>query len=246
MEWRIGCSGYRYPEWTRVFYPEDLVKERWLAYYSRFFNTVELNATYYRSLSGNVLKRLYNETPSDFLFTVKAPASIMRARRFTEAQRIAGDFSDSMRDCLGDKLGAILFQTSGEYAYEHERLLRLIELLDPGIQNVVEFRHPSWWNLEVFSVLERAGVAFCGMSHPDLPSSVVRTTDTIYYRLHGVPSLYNSVYPTNVLEELVQDISLRSGSRRAFVYFNNPANGHAVVNARRLQEISALAHQTSR
>jgi len=242
IEWRIGCSGYRYPEWKRLFYPEELAEGRWLEYYSRYFNTVELNITYYRSPRMEVLRSLRERTPDDFFFTVKAPRRIMRARRFGEAQRLAGEFSECMQEGLADKLGAVLFQLSAEHTYDAEQLLRLTEMLDPAVRNVIEFRHSSWWNPEVFGVLERAGIAFAGISHPDLPQAVVNTTDTVYYRLHGIPYRYSSGYSQNALEDLTQAIASRPGIRRACIYFNNPAQGHAVTNARQLQEICAYVH----
>src|SRR5690606_7984651 len=151
------------------------------------------------------------------------------------------DFYRVATDGLGRKLGCVLFQFPADYTFREDRLLRITGLLDSSVTNVLEFRHASWWNDTVFETLKRANVSFCGMSHPSLPDEVMATTDTIYYRFHGVPHLYQSRYETAKLEQVVQDIQ-RQGGRRAFVFFNNTAEGHAITNAKQLQEICEFVH----
>ena len=82
---------------------------------------------------------------------------------------------------------------------------------------------------------------FCGMSHPSLPDDVVATTDTLYYRFHGVPHLYNSLYDIQLLEQTAQRI-ITHGARKAYLYFNNTAAGHAITNAKQLHDICELVH----
>lgn len=224
-----------------MFYPEELAEADWFSYYCELFNTVELNTTYYRSPRPEALRRLYAMAPADYHFSVKAPWYITQARRLGESQRLAREFSERMLEGLGEKLGTVLFQLPHDYVYDVDRLMWMTEVVDPAVDNVIEFRHPSWWNPEVFSTLRQAGIIFSGVSHPDLPNTVVQTAATIYYRLHGVPYLYNSEYTPQSLEDLAQSIANRRGVRRVCIYFNNAAEGHAVMNARKLQEILLLA-----
>jgi uncharacterized protein YecE (DUF72 family) len=172
---------------------------------------------------------------------VKAPRHITHYKKFREAQRMINDFNTAIKEGLKDKLGCVLFQFPSNFRFESDRLLRIIDMLDPSIRNVLEFRHESWWTPAVYEVLMRANVMFSGMSHPSLPDQVIATTDTLYYRFHGVPHLYNSLYEIQKLEQVVQDI-VSSGAKNAYIYFNNTAAGHAITNAKQLHDICELVH----
>ncbi|HET9486395.1 MAG TPA: DUF72 domain-containing protein, partial [Chryseosolibacter sp.] len=93
MEWKIGCSGYHYPDWKRVFYPDELPQKRWFEYYCTYFNTLELNSTYYKVPRLEFFKKCYAASPQGFVFTVKAPRSITDLTKFTAAQRTLQDFN---------------------------------------------------------------------------------------------------------------------------------------------------------
>lgn len=245
MEWKIGCSGFHYPEWRGIFYPSDMAQRKWFEYYSGSFNTLELNVTFYRFPRIESLKKWYNVSPKGFTFTVKAPRHITHFKKFKDAQRMLQDFNQTSRDGLREKLGCILFQFPPNYAFEAERLERIIDILDVSVKNVLEFRHPSWWNQEVFRMLGENHISFCGMSHPSLPDEVIGTTESLYYRFHGVPHLYNSKYDTQKLEEVAHALMHgHTKATEAYVYFNNTADGHAPLNAKQLQEISELVHKS--
>lgn len=242
MDWKIGCSGYHYPEWRGLFYPQDVSPKKWFEYYCQKFNTLELNVTYYKFPRLEVLKSWYARSPENFSFTVKAPRHITHFKKFRDARQMLQDFTETAKAGLSEKLGCVLFQFPANFHYVPERLSRIIDLIDGSFKNVLEFRHASWWNPAVYEALAAAKLTFCGMSHPDLPETVISTTDTTYYRLHGVPHLYNSAYEATKLEQLAQQISNQGNSRKAFLYFNNTAEGHAVANARQLQDICELVH----
>jgi uncharacterized protein YecE (DUF72 family) len=242
MDWKIGCSGYHYPEWKGIFYPDDIPQRKWFEYYSRHFNTLELNVTFYRFPRIEFLKSWYERSPEDFSFAVKAPRHITHFKKFKDAQRMLQDFNGAVKEGLGEKLGCVLFQFPANYKYEAGRLDRIIELLDVSVKNVLEFRHESWWNAEVYARLAKASVSFCGMSHPTLPDEPIGTSDMLYYRFHGVPHLYNSQYTIQKLDQIVQGLLAHTGALRAFIYFNNTADGHALANAKQLQDICELVH----
>jgi len=242
MEWKIGCSGYHYPEWKRIFYPEDMPVKKWFEHYCTFFNTLELNVTYYKFPRVEVLKKWYARSPEDFSFTVKAPRYITHFKKFREEQKMLRDFLGTVKEGLGEKLGCILFQFPSNFHYQPDRLSRILEALNGSVRNVLEFRHASWWDPAVFEGLGKSNICFCGMSHPKLPDKVIATTDTIYYRMHGVPHLYTSGYELQTLEKVAHEILGQPNARRAYIYFNNTADGHAVTNARQLQDICELVH----
>ena len=242
MEWKIGCSGYHYPEWKRIFYPEELSQRKWFEYYCEHFNTLELNGTYYKFPRVEVLKKWHSRSPANFSFTIKAPRHITHFKKFRDAQQMLNDFNETIKEGLSEKVGCVLFQFPATFQYEQERLSRIIDMLDVSLPNVLEFRHESWWTPAVYDALRKSKICFCGMSHPNLPEKVIGTTDTLYYRFHGVPHLYNSGYESSKLEQIAQEIFSHGRARQAFVYFNNTADGHAVTNAKQLQEICELVH----
>lgn len=241
-DWRIGCSGYHYAEWKGLFYPLSLDRERWFEFYCEHFNTIELNMTFYKFPRVDQLKRWYRRSPTDFQFVVKAPRIITHFKKFKDAQKYLIDFYQTIFNGLGDKVGGVLFQFPTAFEFTRERLSRLVELVNPSLLNVVEFRHASWWNDEVYDALARHQIAFCGMSHPDLPDAVIANASTGYYRFHGVPHLYTSHYNRQHLEDFVTNV-LHSGASGFHVLFNNTARGCAVINARQLQEIREVVRK---
>lgn len=242
MEWRIGCSGYHYPEWKGNFYPAEVAQRRWFEYYCQHFNTLELNITYYKFPRIETLKNWFARSPGGFSFTVKAPRHITHFKKFRDAQSMLSDFYETTKAGLREKLGCVLFQFPSRFHYDSERLAGILRTLDVSVCNVLEFRHESWWNPAVYEALEKSRVTFCGMSHPDLPEGFISTSGTLYYRFHGIPHLYNSKYEIAKLEQARQEILSRPGIARAFLYFNNTADGHAVTNAKQLQDICELVH----
>lgn len=225
-----------------MFYPEGTAKKKWFEFYCKHFNTIELNSTFYRFPRVENLRSWYDRSPESFLFSVKAPRLITHFKRLKEAQKYLLDFYTATREGLREKLGTILFQFPANFVCDEHNLERITNLLDPAFRNVVEFRNPSWWNDNVKQVLRENNIIISGMSHPSLPEEVLKTTETIYYRFHGVPHLFISKYDQQYLERVAQTIQHQEGVQEAFVYFNNTQEGAAICNAKQFQEICELVH----
>jgi uncharacterized protein YecE (DUF72 family) len=133
-------------------------------------------------------------------------------------------------DILGDRMGCFLFQLPPSYRYTKVRLNDIVSQLDPARRNVVEFRHASWWNEEVYSAFRKAGIIFCSCSAPRLPNELIRTADEVYVRLHGPKRWYRHDYSNEELGDWATKIK-DSGAKRAWVYFNNDFDAHAPENA---------------
>jgi uncharacterized protein YecE (DUF72 family) len=231
MNWHIGCSGFHYKEWKGVFYPEGLAQTKWFEYYSSQFDTLELNVTFYRFPQLSFLENWYNKSPDHFVFAVKAPRLITHYKKFNEVKELLNDFYTTCRSGLKDKLGPVLFQLPPGLKFTEEKLQQLIESMDNSFLNVIECRHESWWNEKVFSAFKSHNISFCSISYPGLPTEVMATTDTIYYRFHGIPRLYYSEYDEKDLK-IVTDSILKTQAETAYVYFNNTAGMGAIENAR--------------
>ena len=235
--YHIGCSGYYYRHWRGIFYPEKLPMRRWFEFYSQHFQTLELNVTFYRFPQLSFLQNWYAQSPAGFQFAVKAPQLITHYKQFHNVQQLLGDFYQTTAQGLQEKLGPVLFQLPPRLTYDAERLTRILDCLDPSFVNVLEFRHPSWWREEVYTALRQRQVTFCGQSHPLLPDTVLATSPTLYYRFHGVPDLYASPYPTEILRQKATEITQVAEVAQAYVYFNNDIGGSAIGNAQEMQRL---------
>ncbi|HYG01720.1 MAG TPA: DUF72 domain-containing protein [Chryseosolibacter sp.] len=243
IQWKVGCSGYHYDDWKRIFYPEDLAQKKWFEFYTTRFSSLELNVTFYRIPKVTSLQNLANRTPANFAFTVKAPRLITHYKRLSEAREALTSFYETVKEGFGDKLGCILFQFPSSFVYEEHRLERIVNLVDPSMKNVVEFRSPTWWIDSVYKGFTEKNITFCSMSHPNLPDNVIQTSNILYYRFHGVPFLYSSRYESSQLETVAQQIQSLSKVSEAYIYFNNTAEAAAVINARQFSEIcEAVSH----
>jgi uncharacterized protein YecE (DUF72 family) len=230
-KWWIGCSGFHYKHWKGSFYPDKLAQKNWFDHYSKHFKTLELNVTFYRFPRLPYLKNWYNQSPNDFTFSVKAPKAITHYKKFKDCERFLQDFYGTTREGLKDKLGCILFQLPEKVSYKHDKLQQIIESLDPGFKNVLEFRNESWWNPKVYQKLATHNISFCGMSHPSLPDFVIQNTKTVYFRFHGVPELYKSKYSLKTLKKVADEIENNPLTKEAFIYFNNDIDTSAIDNA---------------
>jgi uncharacterized protein YecE (DUF72 family) len=136
-------------------------------------------------------------------------------------------------DLLGPHMGCFLFQLPPSFHYSRARLERILSQLDPGRRNVVEFRHRSWWQEQVFAAFRARGTIFCSCSGPWLPDELVKTADDVYIRFHGIRQWYRHDYSAKELTVWAERIKA-SGARRVWVYFNNDRDGYAIKNARAL------------
>jgi uncharacterized protein YecE (DUF72 family) len=232
MQYFIGCSGFHYKHWRGNFYPEGLPVNKWFNFYCQYFATLELNVTFYRFPKLTTLQEWHEKSPANFVFSVKVPRSITHFKKLNDTSRMLGDFYGLIAEGLKEKVGSVLFQFPPNFSYTEINIKRIIDSVDHAFENVVEFRHPSWWNSEAIARLGEHNIAFCGMSHPDFPDELIANTQHIYYRLHGRQNLYASGYSENELKGIIAQISGKPDVKRAYLYFNNDIEGHAVDNAR--------------
>lgn len=236
--WRVGTSGWTYPHWKGPFYPDKHPKAAWLEYYARHFDTVELNATFYRLPGPATFENWRRRTPDGFIWSVKAGRYITHVRRLKEAEEPLRRFFDAASG-LGPKLGPTLFQLPPGLVYNEDLLKGFLDLLPPSLRHVLEVRHGSWINDTAFQLLKDHDIAFCiSDTAGRYPCEEAVTADFLYIRLHGSRKLYASKYTEQELEEWADKI--RAWDLDVFVYFDNDFEGHAVSNARRLKELLCL------
>lgn len=234
----IGCSSYATPSWQPLFYPEGLPKKQWFEFYCKHFNTYELNATFYRFPTLKSLQSWYEKTPHTFKFSIKAPKTITHIKRFADCNEEIEKFYSVIREGLKEKIACVLFQLPPSFTYSSERLKAIVTSVNPNFNNVVEFRHESWWRQDVIENLSENNVIFCTVNYPKLPTSVIKTTKTGYVRMHGNPKLFYSEYTPEDIEALYKDIKAQN-FESSFIYFNNTASTAGIINALQAKKINS-------
>jgi uncharacterized protein YecE (DUF72 family) len=229
----IGCSSYNNRLWKGIFYPDSLSGKDMFPFYYQYFNTYEFNGSFYRFPTVRVFENWYNKTPENFIFSVKAPKEITHINKFIDCEKQLSDFYKVCNLGLKEKLGCVLFQFPPSYIFTSERLWYIVQRLDLNFKNVIEFRHVSWWNDEVWSAFRENNITFCSVSYPKLPQTIFKDFPLIYIRLHGIPKLFYSSYSSKELLEIKSEID----SKSAFVYFNNTASEAGILNALELKKI---------
>lgn len=197
-----------------------------------------MNVTFYRFPRLSMLRNWFDSSPPDFRFAVKAPRAITHFKQFHNCQEMLSSFYATIAEGLEEKLGPVLFQLPPRFTYTDDKLERILKNLDPAFLNVVEFRHPSWWQPAVWDRLAQHRISFCGMSHPELPQQLVINCPLVYYRFHGVPDLYRTLYPDEVLKQFITEVAGEPAVKETWIYFNNDMEAHAPKNAAALQSFA--------
>lgn len=232
----IGCSGYYYPAWKKKFYPEGLQPKGWLEYYAGVFNTVELNGTFYRTPKLTDLKKYYAATPQDFRFSVKMSKQITHILKLNESRPLITEIQSLVREGLQEKCAHFLFQLPPSFQYSEENLNRVLEAIPHLPENVIEFRHVSWWNETVREKLTAANVTFCNVDFPGLDTYFIETNKCFYLRLHGNPVLFKSSYDLADLTRFYEAIPGEMTEK--CIYFNNTYYEFGYENAMQLKKIA--------
>jgi len=228
-ELRIGISGWRYPGWRGKFYPEDLPQRRELEFASRMFNSIEINGSFYSLQRPSSFQRWYEETPAEFLFSVKGGRFITHMKKLRDVETPLANFFASGVLALREKLGPILWQLPPTLGFDADRLARFFDLLPRTteeaarlarkhderlkarawsrldharpLRHALEVRHPTFLTPQFFELLRAHSIAFVfADSAKKWPYAENLTADFVYIRLHGAEQLYVSGYDLQAIE----------------------------------------------
>lgn len=239
----IGTSGYSYPHWKKVFYPEDLKQSEWFDFYLKEFNTVEINVTFYRLPPKDMFNRWYPKTPKNFVFALKGSRFITHVKRLKNTTEPLKLFFERT-SILKEKLGVVLWQLPPKMKRDTGRLQNFcIELkkLKLKTRYAFEFRDESWLDKETYELLKEHNAAFVISHSSEFPYAEGVTADFVYLRLHGGQFLYGSNYTKTDLKIWARKIrEWQNKGLDVFVYFNNDAYGFAVRNAIELRELLGI------
>ncbi len=259
----IGTSGYNYKHWKGVFYPQGLSEDKWLEYYSKHFQTIEINATFYGNFKKEVFKKWGSQVPSDFIFCLKGPRFITHVKRLKDVERSVDLFFKNAIG-LGSKLKIILWQFPKTFKYNEENFGRLKEMLKPirraqggqvqafgsetqarrhdkkrKIRSAFEFRDNSWFNNNVIELLNIHNSTFVIADSPYsyFTGRITELQKFFYIRFHGSSMLYSSEYSIGELKKWAGKIKKLQRLGDVYCYFNNDASGFAVKNAKEFVQL---------
>lgn len=238
----IGTSGWNYREFRNLLYPQKMPVKNWFAHYAREFNTVEINNTFYTQQSPEVYAGWKRQAPSGFVFSIKAHRFLTHRKKLLNAEEILPVVLQQARQ-LGSHLGPVLYQLPPNWHCDVDRLRDFIGLLPLDIQHVFEFRDHTWYNDVVRNLLTEAGANFCIHDLRGHQSPTWVTGPLVYLRFHGpTENAYVGGYTCRRLRHWAEMIEAHLQERRdVYVYFNNTADGHALVNARELKTLLNVA-----
>ena len=234
----VGCSGWNYASWRGTFYPPGLPARRWLEHYATQFQTVEINATFYRLARPSAVANWVSQTPEGFIFAAKASRYLTHMKRLTDMDRGLERYYESIAPMAeSPKLGPVLWQLPDRFARDDDRLAYALEHLPAG-RHAFELRHPSWFAEPVWDLLRKHGAAF--VIHDSAarePTPLVLTTDWTYLRFHHGRRGRRGNYSETELREWASRVRDLAAEAEVFAYFNNDWETFAPPNALRLRAL---------
>jgi uncharacterized protein YecE (DUF72 family) len=211
-----------------------------LQFYASQFSTTELNGVFYRTPSLETVRAWRDSTGRDFLFAWKASQFI------THWKRLSSDCANSLQlieerlEILGPKAGPVLFQLPPNFSADLDRLRAFIRLLNRRRRYAFEFRHPSWYNDNVYETLSRRNISLCISDHHHAPAPWHITADFVYIRGHGPTGRYEDHYSKKTIFSWARKArDLRKKGYEVFFYFDNDQKAAAPVDAARLRELTS-------
>jgi uncharacterized protein YecE (DUF72 family) len=243
---KIGCSGWSYADWVGPFYPKDSSPQDYLKLYSRVFDCVEIDSTFYRAPSPVMVQQWYNSTPTAFLFAPKLPKRITHDQHLESVESYLGYFIRTA-SLLKEKLGPLVVQLPPSFKYpKHGKALEaFVGNLNAENRFAIEFRHKSWFNPEVEKLLESKNVCQVWSVNQYLSTPPTVTSDFVYLRFVGDRELTEfkkiqkdqaDVMKTwkNALQEAGDSVKER------FIFFNNHFAGFGPASVNEFRRLMGL------
>ena len=230
---RIGCSGWSYASWKDDFYPRGTPASRWLAHYSTVFDTVEVNNTFYRLPEISAVAGWVEGSPPGFLFAVKASRYLTHMKRLRDVGEGLDRFWERLEPLReSGKLGPVLWQLPERFERDDEALAGALAALPPA-DHCFEFRHPSWFEKDVYAALAEydCGLVVAHDARRPLPEDAPMTTDWLYIRWHYGARGRRGNYSAAEITAWRRRVAAWRARRAVFGYFNNDWEGFAPRNA---------------
>lgn len=240
-----GTSGWVYPHWKGMFYPGNLPEKEKLNFFSRHFNSVELNYSFYRLPKPEIFQTWREKTPPGFIFSVKVSRFITHIKRMNEIDKSWMDFLKKAKELSG-KLGPFLFQFPPNFRMNEKNFIRIEYFFSRFlgrkrkiIRFAFEFRDKSWENDRLYVLFKKYSVCKVIADYGNFPKKENITSDFLYIRMHGPKEKFSSEYKKNYLRKIAKKIlKWKRQGMDIYIYFNNDTQGFAVKNAKQILEFT--------
>jgi len=234
----IGTSGWSYKGWEKHFYAGNLPRHRQFEFYSTQFPTVEINLTFYRLPTPNMVKGWREKAPEGFVYAVKGSRFITHMKKLTNLDGAVRRYFARIRP-LKPLIGVVLWQLPPFLKKDYLRLDGFLKRLPKSYRHAVEFRHPSWLEGDILELLGKHNTAFVSVSSQAMPFNLSVTTDLVYIRFHGLAGGASHDYSRAELQPWAEHIRGNAHAGRiVYAYFNNDLNVRAPANAKLLAEMT--------
>ena len=235
----IGTSGWHYRHWLGKFYPANLPASRMFEFYQKYFDTVEVNNSFYRLPTPEAFAAWRNAAPFNFIFAVKGSRFLTHNKKLKEPEQALQNLLPRA-EALGEKLGPFLFQLPPRWKVNVDRLESFLQSLPQYHQYAFEFREPSWNTPAVYEILRRHNAAYCIHELAGFQTPIEVTANFSYIRLHGPGGKYQGCYSGEALRLWTRRIlAWRTTLSSIYVYFDNDDCAYAARNALELKEMVA-------
>lgn len=237
-KYKIGCSGFLYDSWKDTFYPEGLPQKRWLSYYVKKLDSIELSITFYRLLKKEAFERWYSEAPPGFAFCLKGSRFVTHIKKLKDVTLPLETFFNVTLP-LHEKFEVVIWQFPLNLKVNIKNLESFIEVISKyPVRHVFEFKQASWLNKKVIKLLSESNIAICMADWPEFLNDLPVTADFVYIQRHGEGGNYALSYSTEQLKEDANKIKeyLKKG-KDVYMFFNNDANAYAPQNAMELKKM---------
>lgn len=242
----MGTQGWSYDHWVGSFYPVGTRHSDWLTVYSRAFDTVEVDSTFYGPPPPGRFESWRERTPDGFVFTVKMPAEVTHETRLQDPRPALRFCEDARR--LGEKLGVVLVQLPPDFGPKHfGAAARFLQSLPTDLGFAMEFRDPAWLVPDTLAMLEETGTSLALSTGPWLSEPAARALadaapgEDLYVRWMGSPRHRRDLAALMKGRDreiaewagVIADLDLET----VYAFFNNDYQGHGPASARRLQSL---------
>jgi uncharacterized protein YecE (DUF72 family) len=225
-----GTSGWAYAGWKPDFYPAKLAQKKFLSHYATQLNTVEVNFTFRQLVKESTLNNWIADTPESFRFGVKAHQMLTHIKRLKGTADFLPRFVSSLEPLArAGKLGPVLFQLPPNMKFDAALLREFLGELPRVLKAAFEFRHPSWFVDETWSLLKERNAALCVAESETLASPDVLTADFAYHRFR------KASYSADERKAMLETLRGHAGQGRdVFAYFKHEETPEGVLYARDL------------
>ncbi len=248
----IGTSGWQYAHWRGNFYPSNLAYKDWLKYYSQYFESVEVNSSFYRQIRKSTYEKWLSAVSPDFTFSIKGNRFITHIKRLRDCEEVVEKFFQEA-GVLAKKQknkNVVLWQLPPSLKFDEKKLTDFIKLLPKSFRHAFEFRNNSFLNKDIFRILCKSlpEVTLVFQDWKEWPVmedylKLVKEAEILrlpffYIRFHGKSMLYTSSYSEELLAQWAEKMQkYKSKGLDVYAYFNNDALGYAVSNSQTLKNL---------